>query len=299
MGYPNLPYNRLIVDGVDISMKYRMVMADGYTLEPPEPKTYTIDIPGGDGVIDLTESLSGDVVYNNRRQEFTFYIINMLDHQTFEDVKTQVSNFLHGRAFDYQLTFDPGYIYHGRFSVSEYNHQKFPSGYLGAIKISIDADPYKTRGDQTYVLNAIGGRLFRIQSGRKPVHPTVECSQPITVFFDGKQVEVPAGTWRLNDVLLKSGYNDFYVNSFRVYTLSWADIGQGGKFQMTWDQAKAYRWDSIHLLDPDYDDIPICWENLRGKTWNGLADKTWRELNLEQKDGFDTKVYLQYEWKDL
>ena len=72
MGYPNLPYNRLIVDGVDVSMKYRMVMADGYTLEPPEPKTYTIDIPGGDGVIDLTESLSGDVVYNNRHQEFTF-----------------------------------------------------------------------------------------------------------------------------------------------------------------------------------------------------------------------------------
>ena len=70
--YPDLPDNRLIVNGVDLSVTYQMVLLDGYTLEPPKPKTYTVDIPGGNGVIDLTEALTGDVSYSNRTQKFTF-----------------------------------------------------------------------------------------------------------------------------------------------------------------------------------------------------------------------------------
>ena len=106
MSYPDLPNNRLIVNGVDLSIRFQMVLLDGYTLEPPEPKTYTVDIPGGNGVIDLTEALTGDVAYKNRKQEFTFAVI---DVKNFEKVKTEVSNFLHGRAFDYTMTMDPGY----------------------------------------------------------------------------------------------------------------------------------------------------------------------------------------------
>ena len=128
MSYPDYPNNRLIVDGVDLTEKYQMILLDGYTLEPPEPKTYTVDIPGGDGVIDLTETLNGDTVYNNRKQKFTFYVIGT---STFERVKTEVSNFLHGKAFDYKITMDPDYIYHGRFKVSSYNHAAYSIGIVG------------------------------------------------------------------------------------------------------------------------------------------------------------------------
>lgn len=297
--YPNLPNNRLVVNGIDLSMTYRLVMADGYTLEPPEPKTYTIDIPGGDGVIDLTEALSGDSVFNNRHMQFTFYIINMNDHQTFESVKTAVSNFLHNKAYDYELSFDPGYTYHGRFSVTSYEHQKFPSGYLGAIVIDIDAEPYKTKGTQSYVLNGIGGQMFRLLSGRKPVHPTVECDQPCTIWFDGKQTSMPAGTYRINDVLFREGYNDFYINTFRVYSITWDEVDQGGSHQMTWAQAGQYRWDNIHLLDPDYTGMPTSWGSLQQYRWSDLADKRWTDMNLSNKDGFNTIAYVTYDWKDL
>ncbi len=88
------------------------------------------------GIIDLTEALTGDVVYNNRHQEFEFALINV---ENFEKVKTDLSNFLHGKAFDYSMTMDPGYTYHGRFTVSSYSHSAYSSGILGNIKISIDA----------------------------------------------------------------------------------------------------------------------------------------------------------------
>ena len=297
--YPNLPNNRLIVNGIDLSMTYRLVMSDGYTLEPPEPKTYTIDIPGGDGVIDLTEALAGDSVFNNRHMQFTFYIVNVSDHQTFESVKTAVSNFLHNTADDFELTFDPGYTYHGRFSVTSYEHQKFPSGYLGAIVVDIDADPYKTKGVQSYKLNGMGGRLFRLLSGRKPVHPTVQCNQPFTVWFNGKQTAVPAGTYRINEVLFKAGYNDFYINTFRIYSLRWSDVGSGGKHRMTWNQISKYRWDNVHLLGANYEELPTSWESLSQYRWQDLATKKWSELNLSQSEGFDTTAYVTYDWKDL
>lgn len=43
---------------------------------PPEPKTKYLDLPAGNGRIDLTESLTGYPVYNDREGEWTFYVLN-------------------------------------------------------------------------------------------------------------------------------------------------------------------------------------------------------------------------------
>ena len=131
MGYPNYPKNRLIVGGVDLSERFKMVLLDGYTLTPPSPKTYIVDIPGGNGKLDLTESLFGDVTYDNRKLEFTFAIIGT---ENFEAVKTEITNFLHGKMLYFQMTMDPGYTYHGRFTISSYEHGMYDIGKVGCIK---------------------------------------------------------------------------------------------------------------------------------------------------------------------
>lgn len=222
MSYPNYPENRLIVGGVDLSIRYQLILLDGYTLSPPEPKTYTVDVPGGDGVIDLTQALTGDVAYSNRNQEFTFLVV---DTENFEKVKTEVSNFLHGKAFDYNMTMDPEYTYHGRFTVTEYQHQDtLNHGMVGAIKIKISAEPYKVKSHKVYALNATGGAMFRLPSGRKPVHPVIETAQPCHVRFGDVITEVPSGTYRLNDVLFKEGFNEIYINSYRFYNITWGEM---------------------------------------------------------------------------
>lgn len=163
MSYPDYPNNRMIVGGVDLTVAFGMILLDGYKLSTPEPKVYTVDIPGGDGAIDLTESLTGNVAYNNRTDEFTFVI---LDVDNFEQIKTRLSNFLHGKAFDYKLTMDPDYTYHGRFQVSEYAHSVVSNGIIGSIAVKVVANPYKSKGLQTYKLNATGGKMFRLGGGR-------------------------------------------------------------------------------------------------------------------------------------
>lgn len=293
MSYPDLPNNRLIVNGVDLSIRFQMVLLDGYTLEPPEPKTYTVDIPGGNGVIDLTEALTGDVAYKNRKQEFTFAVI---DVKNFEKVKTEVSNFLHGRAFDYTMTMDPGYTYHGRFSVDSYSHEAYANGLLGQFKITVDANPYKLKEHCAYRLNATGGKLYRFESGRRPVHPTVECAQPTWFTWNGKEQLVPAGTYRLNDVVFTDGINELYVNSYKLWFVRWADLENK---QLTWNDLLATRWDDIQRMGGDVEDAPQSWSELFDKDWNSLSEKTWDQLNFGRKQLPESIVYLTYDWEDL
>ena len=288
MSYPDLPNNRLIVNGVDLSIRFQMVLLDGYTLEPPEPKTYTVDIPGGNGVIDLTEALTGDVAYKNRKQEFTFAVI---DVKNFEKVKTEVSNFLHGRAFDYTMTMDPGYTYHGRFSVDSYSHEAYANGLLGQFKITVDANPYKLKEHCAYRLNATGGKLYRLESGRRPVHPTIECTEPCFVTFgsNGEQT-IPAGTYRLNDVLFNQGINEIYLNTHKFFYVHWDEIGE---------DAYSYRWDKIHNLGIAVVGAPRAWLDLSEKRWSDLSEKHWKELDYRVENMPEVTVYLTYDWEDL
>ena len=297
MSYPDYPNNRLIVDGVDLSVRFQMILLDGYTLSPPEPKTYTVDIPGGDGVIDLTSALTGDVAYSNRSQSFTFMVV---DPDSFERVKTDVSNFLHGKSFDYQMTMDPGYTYHGRFSVTEYSHAVYAyPGLVGVFAVSIDADPYKSKGLQTYQLNATGGKMFRLESGRKPVHPVIECTQPCRVRWKDVVTVVPVGTYRLNDVLFTDGFNEIYINSRELFNTSWADLGSDGIHAMTWGSASSYRWDDIQRMDGNIMDVPRQWSEISGLRWEELAEKAWADIDFRTEEAPDTSVYLSYDWKDL
>lgn len=296
MSYPDLPNNRLIVNGVDLSIRFQMVLLDGYTLEPPEPKTYTVDIPGGNGVIDLTEALTGDVAYKNRKQEFTFAVI---DVKNFEKVKTEVSNFLHGRAFDYTMTMDPGYTYHGRFFVDSYSHEAYANGLLGQFKVKVDANPYKLKEHCAYRLNATGGKLYRFESGRRPVHPVLECSQPCFVAFKGVETVIPAGTYRLNDIVFYNGVNEIYLNTSRLWFVVWDEVGEGKNYAMTWNDASSNTWDSIQKLGAGVENAPSCWNDISNKVWSDVADNLWKEMDYRRENIPDTTAYLTYDWEDL
>lgn len=282
----------LTIDGIDTYANLGLRLLSS-SLSPPEPKAYVIDVPGGNGAIDITEALMGDVAYSNRQQEFTFAAIRPRE---FEALKTRVSNLLHGRRLGYRLSWDSGYYYEGRFSVASYD---FASG-VGHIIVKVDADPYKTKGPLTYRLNANGGRLYRFESGRKPVQPTIECAQPTKVSFDGGEVQLGIGTWRLNDIVFRQGWNEIYINSLEMKTVTWDELKEGGAHAMKWDEAAALRWYDLDLLNVDGDAIKArAWDDLRGMRWSDLAGTKWSQLKYQSATGADYTTYLSYEWSDL
>lgn len=288
MSYPDYPNNRLIVNGVDLTEKFKMVLLDGYTLAPPEPKTYIVDIPCSNGSLDLTESLFGDVTYKNRSHKFTFSVINTDD---FENIKTQISNMLHGRAFDYKMTMDPDYTYHGRFKIESYGHKAYMNGIVGSIVINIDADPYKYKPKQEYKLNNIGGNIHYFESGRKRVCPSFTTEGNLKVFHNGVLTTLSAGTWKINDVVFTQGTNELYLNFNDVHYHIWRDL----KNNTTWGEFKnkpLYEWYKTKS--------PTIWEDLTDETWESESSMTWDELSYYIKDIQDVKeISVSYDWGDL
>ena len=283
------------VDGVGLLMGYGLYLSKSTDMGEPSAKIYTVKIPGGSGVIDLTESLSGDVVYNTYTKKLVFYADGVDD----TELRNRLMNRFHGKRLDFQLAVDPGYTYTGRFAVCVDKQ-----GVSGAkVTMSVTCDPYKLKEHCAYRLNATGGRLYRFESGRRPVHPTIECENVCYVTWNDVEITVPAGTYRLNDVVFREGWNELYVNSGRIWAETWADVGEDGKDAMTWAQASTCTWDDLQRLGvTDSEGVPQAWEDLAAKTWADLAAKTWADVDYRRTEDYllgDSTVYLTYDWEDL
>jgi len=294
VGYPDLPKNRLIINGTDLTERFGLILADGYTLEPPEPKTYTVDIPGGNGVIDLTDALSGDTVYNNRSQEFDLYAIGV---DNFEKLKTDVSNLLHGKSFNYKITMDPDYTYHGRFAVSSYIHSAYSNGKVGVIKIKIDADPYKYKKQQVIRVDAVGGKIVYCMSGRMRVRPSIETGGFLRVIFKGKQYELPKGTWDVNDILFEYGTEEIYLCSYDIRNLKWKDLKTNS---ITWGDFGKKRLFEWYKSNGAGTYVLKKWADVAESTWNDLSESTWADLQykIDDTDKIDD-IFIAYDWGEL
>lgn len=204
-------------------------------MKPPAMKSYKVDVPGGNGSINLTKALNGDTVYENRSMTFLFTLANGGDD--FEQKKTMISNMLHGQEFDFSLSFDPKYTYRGWFSVDAYERR----GGLKQIKVVIDAEPYKSMGLKTDFFNVTGGIVAHLSSGRKMTKPTFEFSGDTIVVFEGARYVLPKGTHTINDVYFKQGVNEVtFVPAGITSHLTW---GEAEKY--TWNEFKAspiYEW---------------------------------------------------------
>lgn len=116
---------------------WRLVPSSRPLFEPPEPKKKTIDIPGGDGVIDLSLTLTGYPLFANRQGSMEFYVMN--DFKPWQEAYSDILNYLHGQQMIAILEDDPEYFYRGRFEVNTWRSEKDWS----RIVIDYDVNPYK------------------------------------------------------------------------------------------------------------------------------------------------------------
>lgn len=123
---------------------WHLVPTSRPVFDPPSVKTKTLDIPGGDGVIDLTESLTGYPVYNNREGSIEFVVLNdfchlVETHEEWYEVYSSVMDYLHGQQMKAVLDDDKEYYYEGRFAVNSWKSDKNYS----KIVIDYSVGPYK------------------------------------------------------------------------------------------------------------------------------------------------------------
>ena len=116
---------------------WHLVPASRPLVNPPEVKTKIIDNPGGDGIIDLSQAVTGFPVFGQRKGSWEFYVLN--GWWNWYDIYSKIMNFLHGKDVQIRLDDDPEYYYNGRLTVNQWSSDKDHS----KITIDYDLDPYK------------------------------------------------------------------------------------------------------------------------------------------------------------
>ena len=146
-----------VFDGIRFNGKHSYRDYGMWTSKPPdfgvpETKTRMVDIPGADGLLDLTEAAGGTIRYGNRPQQYVFMAeVNADERDALRDL---LNNEIHGQFVTVIADCDPEWYYEGRASVSFTDISRFKM----KINISVDAQPYKLAHDMTAI--EVGAESF-------------------------------------------------------------------------------------------------------------------------------------------
>ena len=175
-----------------------------FVIPPAIPKTNLLDIPAGNGSLDLTEAL-GEIKYYDRELLFKF-TVNPLSEMTFDEKVMQVSNLLNGKAFNIMLDRDPEWMWEGRCIVNEHLQNKT----INQIVIKAIVRPYKVRPEittHTLSVKTYEQTVTVVNNGRKTVVPELSYDNiPFKFTFEGQTFEITKyGMNRILDFQLKEG----------------------------------------------------------------------------------------------
>lgn len=110
-------------------------------IAPPKQKLQTINIPGANGVLDLSNSLTHYPVFENRTGNIKFAVLNDKPGHDWLTVYTKIMKFLQGNNVKMILEDDPKYFYEGRVYVDEWDSKN--DGTWSEISLGYDLQPYR------------------------------------------------------------------------------------------------------------------------------------------------------------
>lgn len=125
------------IDGEDIREKYGLVYSS-FSEQVPEPKVTKVEIPAGSD-LDITEAV-GFVAYHNGQHEFKFLLYGDTQPERLEQLRNLLGD-IHGHYLEYELSWDDGHLYRGRWSV-DVDH-KFDNA--DVVTMTVDRYPWRVQ----------------------------------------------------------------------------------------------------------------------------------------------------------
>jgi len=188
-------------------------------ISTPNPKEELIDIPGADGELDFSESLTGDIKYQKRT--ITISLAKRKNESCLAEY-SRIQNDLHSKIMKIILSEDSNFYYYGKVKVKDYDKYSL----LHTIDIECDVEPYKydlTSSDEdwlwdpfdfeTGIINetrdlVVDGELeISILGRRQKVVPKFVCENPLQLIFNEQTYNLPAGGSYSPDIEICEGEN--------------------------------------------------------------------------------------------
>ena len=203
-------------------------------ISPPEPKLYEVEVPLYDGSIDLTQAVTDEVKYKNRKITLNFSVI---DHRsTWLEKISAIQNYLQGQRLKIIFDEDPYFYYIGRVSVDDWKTNKN----IGSLVIVATVEPYKYSVNSSAVdwewdifdfeqgiinetgeLIVSGERSITLICSKKRMFPTFTASNAMTVTFDGETYNLKAGSQKIYDIFFVEGKNEMIFKGNGTVTIDY------------------------------------------------------------------------------
>lgn len=172
----------------------------------PQPKLYTVDVPGGNGAIDVTEAVLGSIAYSNRQIEC--FLRGTGPEEAWANKYSEILASIQGRKMQITFPDDIGYYYVGRVSVTDWTH----NGERASLTLAMDCEPFK------YEINAYGANWLwdpfdflygviyddtktisgtttvTVETLKMPVTPSFRATKAMTLTCEGNVYTIPADT---------------------------------------------------------------------------------------------------------
>lgn len=169
---------------------------------PPEAKTNYVSLDGMHGALDLSESLTGEVTYNDRTVSATF----MCSEGTFYErvhLLQDIITALHGKKVRIVEPDDPGHYFVGRVHITP---TVGTNAYM-ELEMSAICEPWRYAEFETrrYVGVTSNTEVVLYNNGVKTLSPTIEVAGNVTLSFEGKSQTLTAGVYKITDLRLRHG----------------------------------------------------------------------------------------------
>lgn len=213
-------YPEVKINGIDLFERYRAVLAEKHSVQPPETKTFYKEIPGADGAADLSTALTGRVTYN--RREITMNFQCEYRNTEWVGVFSEILKEFHGKEGKIIFGDDRSYYYFGRMEVSGYERMRT----FGKFTITMNAEPFKyellsslepwlwgpfslrngvIRNYGNIAVN--GTKILKITGADNWAIPVFIVAGNISVVFEEKKYMLKSGKSKIYSIVIKPGAN--------------------------------------------------------------------------------------------
>jgi len=176
--------------------QWGLVLLDGIKISASEQKKEVLDIPGANGVLDLSTALTGgEPVFNNREISLTLMAAKRIgsgnfDESYFDGVFREFTGRFHGQICKLIFPFDTSHYFYGRIAVGE----KSSAYNIFQISLTMDAEPFRYSTTETTVTKSISTTSSSVSltnSGQRVI-PRFTSTRAATLTFRGTSFSLGA-----------------------------------------------------------------------------------------------------------
>lgn len=213
-----------ILDKFNTWYDWRLILT-GKDVTPPEPKTNYVNIDGMSGSLDLSESLTGEITYEDRTVSASFWTCEGT-YKERERLLRKIISYLHGKKIKIIEPDDPDHYFYGRLKI------KSKKNVLSYAEFTIEAicEPWRYAINDTKrrveVNSAIVTEVVIHNNGVKTLRPVITVTGSVDITYNGVKTTLTDGTYQISNIRLRQGVNIIGVsgNGSVTFTYKEADL---------------------------------------------------------------------------